>query len=585
MTNKVCCLVALFCIAAIEAVAQPPTSTTDCDDNRRLPGSVQTCRPKDDTPTEVGPQIQKPALEDYSGKASVPVPDRWRIVDALGYRNNFFDPYNRNTLKGDLPVWGDWFFNVTAIGDTIYEKRNVPTPVGIQSTRSGGDLDLYGSTDQYQLIQQLAVELVWYRGDTVFRPPDWEFRITPVFNHNHTELDEILGVNVRPSHGTTRADKFVGWQSAFVDYHIRNVSERYDFDSVRVGIQPFNTDFRGFLFQDNQPGIRLFGTRDNNIFQYNLAWFRRLEKDTNSGLNDLGESARKDDIFIANLYWQDLIKLGHISQFTILHNRNRENEFFFDNNGFIQRPFSFGAERPRDYDVTYLGFSTDGHIDRINLTSSIYYLFGEQDDGPFASDQTDIEAWFVAAEASVDQDWIRWRGSFLWASGDDDPFDDEENGFDAVVENPQFAGADTSYWIRQAVPLVGGGKVALSSRNGILNSLKASKEHGQSNFTNPGVRLLGFGFDLDILPELRLSGNFNRLQFDTTEVLEVARQQANISKEIGDDISLSAIWRPMMSQNVVVRLSAAELRPGDGYEELFGGEKQRSLLLNAVFVY
>ena len=50
---------------------------------------------------------------------------------------------------------------------------------------------------------------------------------------------------------------FLGLQEAFVDYHIRNVSERYDFDSVRVGIQPFSTDFRGFLFQDNQLGVRL----------------------------------------------------------------------------------------------------------------------------------------------------------------------------------------------------------------------------------------------------------------------------------------------------------------------------------------
>ncbi len=103
-------------------------------------------------------------------------------------------------------------------------------------------------------------------------------------------------------------------QEAFIDYHIRNVSDRYDFDSVRVGIQPFSTDFRGFLFQDNQLGVRLFGNRDNNRYQYNLAWFRRIEKDTNSGLNDLGEDLRDDDIFVANLYRQDFPVLGMTSQ-------------------------------------------------------------------------------------------------------------------------------------------------------------------------------------------------------------------------------------------------------------------------------
>ena len=97
----------------------------------------------------------------------------------------------------------------------------------------------------------------------------------------------------------------MGVQALFVDKHLRNVSDRYDFDSVRVGIQPFSSDFRGFLFQDSQFGVRLFGNRDNNRFQYNLAWFQRLEKDTNSGLNDVTQDLRDDHIFAANVYWQD----------------------------------------------------------------------------------------------------------------------------------------------------------------------------------------------------------------------------------------------------------------------------------------
>jgi hypothetical protein len=56
---------------------------------------------------------------------------------------------------------------------------------------------------------------------------------------------------------------------------------------VRGRLQPFSSDFRGFLFQDNQLGVRLFGNRDNNRYQYNLAASWRIEKDTNSGLNDV----------------------------------------------------------------------------------------------------------------------------------------------------------------------------------------------------------------------------------------------------------------------------------------------------------
>lgn len=528
--------------------------------------------------------IPRPGIERF--EALVAVPDRWRIVDSLGYESNWYDPYNRNTLKGDKPIHGEWFFNVTAISDSVIELRELPTPVGMQSTDSAGSLDILGGSEQALFNQNLAVELVYYKGDTVFRPPDWEFRFTPVFNYNYSEVEELNGINANPGDGTTRHDNHLGIQAAFVDKHLRNVSDRYDFDSLRIGIQPFSSDFRGFLFQDSPFGVRLFGTRDNNRFQYNLGWFRRMEKDTNSGLNDVGQDLRDDDIWLANLYWQDQPTLGFFSQLTAIYNRNRESdELFFDSNDFIQRPASLGQERKRDYDVYYLGYNGDGHFGRLNLTVSAYAAFGEEKGSVFSAKDSDIEAFFFAAEPSMDFDWIRARLSFLYASGDDDPFDDKSQGFDAIFENPQFAGADTSYWIRQGVPLIGGGRVALSQRNGLLPSLESSKEHGQSNFTNPGLFLAGGGVDFDLLPELRLSFNANYLAFAKTEVLEVARAQANIDKEIGLDLSAALIWRPFMSQNVVARLSYAQLFAGDGFKELYGDDDPYSLLLNVILTF
>ncbi|MBV1904529.1 MAG: hypothetical protein KUG75_00515, partial [Pseudomonadales bacterium] len=144
---------------------------------------------------------------------------------------------------------------------------------------------------------------------------------------------------------------------------------------------------------------------------------------------------------------------------------------------------------------------------------------------------------------------------------------------------------DTSYWIRQPVPLIGGGRVTLSNRNGILNSLRSSKEQGQSNFTNPGILLLGAGVDMDILPELRISVNYNYLRFDKTEVLEVARNQANIGKEIGHDISMAATYRPLMSQNIVIRASYARLIPGGGFKSLFPDEDSDYFLLNILLAF
>ena len=497
-----------------------------------------------------------------------------------------------NVLKGDRPAFGeDWFVSLNVISDTVFEPRHTPTPVGAATTENPGSLDIFGDGQQFAFEERVILETVLYKGDTVFRPPDWEFRFIPVLNYSRVNAQERGFLTADPSSGTTRKDGTVGVQGLFVDKHLRNVSSRYDFDSLRVGIQPITTDFRGFLFQDSPFGVRLFGTRKNNLFQYNLGWFRRISKDTNSGLNDItgnnsSDPLRDDDVFLFNLYRQDFPWLGFTSQISLIHNRNRESDrAVYDDNGFIVRPASIGSELLRDYDVTYIGANGDGHVGRWNLSFSSYLALGDETSSTFTATPADIRAYFVAAEASRDFDWWRLKGTLVYGSGDEDPFDDEANGFDAIYENPLIAGADTSFWIRQSVPLIGGGRVGLSGRNGLLNSLRSSKEHGQSNFTNPGIILLGAGADLDLTPQMRLSLNLNQLWFDNTATVELARNQGPIDSAIGQDVSVAFTYRPLVSQNVVIRLSAAALLTGAGYEQLFGSETPYSVLANILLSY
>jgi hypothetical protein len=518
------------------------------------------------------------------------LPDRWRIVSVLGYRENLLDPYHGNNwLKGDSPAFGeDWFVNLIAISDTIAEPRRFPVPTGNTGNADPGSNDTLGEGEQTLVSQNFAVEAVLYKGDTVFKPPDYEFRFTPVFNLSYLDTKENGLVDSRATRGQTRGDNAVGVQAFFADKHLRNVSDRFDFDSLRVGIQPFISDFRGFLFQDSPVGVRLFGTRANNRYQYNLGVFRRIEKDANSGLNDVfeGKPLRDDDVAVANLYIQDFPRLGFTSQFIALYNRNQEgDEMFVDDNNVIQRPTSLGLARGSDYNVGYVGYNGDGHLGRYNLTVSLYGAGGKVDRGMFDDREQDIRAGFFAAELSRDYSWFRARASVAYATADDDPFDDRATGFDAVLENPQFAGADTSFYIRQPIPLVGGGRVALSGRNAFLNSLRTSKDAGQSNFVNPGLVLAGIGTDFDLTPTLRVSSNFNYLAFADTAVLQVLRGQGPVDKDIGIDASFALTWRPQAIQNVVARLSVAALIPGSGYKDLFDDEFAYSVLGNVVLTY
>ncbi|NJD87373.1 MAG: hypothetical protein FIB05_05080 [Betaproteobacteria bacterium] len=580
----------------------PPERPADREIGQRRPGDS---KPLEFFPPPADPS-QVPGPLPATARQALPVPDRWRIMQALGFRFPLTDPYNQNILKGDLPIgddpWlkehfpdvarrlsPDWFFSLGVVSDTLVEARRLPAPVGAQTTERAGAYDVFGQGRQSTVAETVVLSLGLIKGNTTFKPPDYEFRFVPVFNANRTQVEEVRAVRADPRAGTSRTDNHVGVQELFADVHLRNVSARYDFDSVRVGIQPFISDFRGFLFQDVPFGIRFFGTRDNNQWQYNLGWFRRLEKDTNSGLNDVGARMRSDDLFVANAYRQDFPVPGFTSQATAILNVNREGKgAWYNNNGFLERPSSLGDERPRDYTVGYLGWNGDGHFGSWNLQASLYAAVGRDDRHPLAGRSQDIRAGFAAAELSRDFSWVRLRLNALAASGDKDPFDDKATGFDAILENPQFAGADTSFWIRQAVPLVGGGGVALSGRNGVLPSLRSSKDQGQSNFVNPGLLLLGAGADADLLPELRASANLSYLRFQDTTVLGVLRGQAPPDREIGWDVSASVQYRPFMSQNLVLNASAAALLPGKGMKQLYDEDRrgpQYSILVNLLLSY
>jgi hypothetical protein len=564
-------------LAGLALAQEPPSEDVKLPPDKNAGDEVIQRRPGPSEPLQYFPPpvdpAQVPAPAAALPRETLPVPDRWRIMQGLGFRHPWYDPYNQNVLKGDLPIsaGSDWFLSLGAVSDTLAEARRLPTPVPPQASTRADSVDAFGRGKQTTLSETLIVSASLIKGDTTFRPPDLELRLTPAFNVNRSTAEENRVLFADPGKGDTRNDSHVALQEAFADVHLRNASERYDFDSLRVGIQPFTSDFRGFVFQDVPFGVRLFGTRDNNRWQYNLGWFRRIEKDTNSGLNDLGKGLRDDDSLVVNAYRQDFPALGFTSQATVIVNRNREGDRgqYYDNNGFLTRPAAVGDERPHNYQVTYLGYNGDGHFGRVNLSVSLYAAIGHDEHNPIAGQPQDIRAGFAAAELSRDFSWARLRVNALVQSGDKNPFDGKATGFDAILENPQFAGADTSFWIRQAVPLIGGGGVTLSGRNGVLASLRSSKDEGQSNFVNPGLLLLGGGADFDLAPQWRLIGNVSYLQFMNTEVLGVLRNQSPPSRSIGLDVSAALQWRPFMSQNMVINASVAALLPAQGLKELY----------------
>jgi len=203
---------------------------------RRRPGHAFEPLPEF---TVQNPNGLAPAPVDQAG-AFVPVPDRWRIMETLGYKFPLTDPYNQNVLKGDKPIDGkDHFLSLSFISDSVLKAQSTPLPVGPQGTGSSGELDLLGRVNQAVFVQNFIASADYYQGDTTFKPPEIEYKATLAFNYNRVNTREARALQIDPRLGTNRDDGFVGVQELFVDKHLRDVDSRYDFDSLRVGIQPF----------------------------------------------------------------------------------------------------------------------------------------------------------------------------------------------------------------------------------------------------------------------------------------------------------------------------------------------------------
>jgi hypothetical protein len=386
--------------------------------------------------------------------------------------------------------------------------------------------------------------------------------LTPVFNVNFLDVEELAVVNPDVLKGTQRGRTWMALQEWFGEYKLADLSPDYDFASIRVGSQPFNSDFRGFIFSDVNRGVRLFGSLFSNRDQFNLVYFRQLEKETNSQLNSMDD--RNQNIVIANYYRQDFIFPGYTIQGSF-HYNNDGPDTLYDRNRFLVRPDPVGVFQPHRVEVAYLGFAGDGHIDRYNVSHAFYWALGHDSLNPLAGKPQYINGKMAALELSYDRDYVRFRASGFYASGDGNIRDSVATGFDSILDNTNFGG-EFSFWNRQNIPLFG---VQLTQRNSIFADLRSSKIQGQSNFVNPGLFLVNAGVDVDITPKCRVINNVNFLWFDKTNVLEQFVFQSDIGRGIGTDISTAVEYRPLLSNNVIVMAGVSTLVPADGFRALY----------------
>lgn len=495
-----------------------------------------------------------------------------RVFDYPYQPGQWYDPYRQNVIKGDYPIIGQHtFFVFTGISSTLFEGRMIPTATTpFESTLRPFTTDFFGRSGQFVFSQLVTPSFELFQGDSAaFKPKDWAVKLTPAFNFNALSVQELAVVNPDVRKGTVRNRSWSTLQEWFVEYKLADLSPQYDFVSIRAGSQPFSSDFRGFIFSDTNRGVRLFGNYDGNRTQFNLAYFRQLNKETNSQLNTFTD--RDQDIIIANLYRQDFIFPGYTAQVSY-HYNNDAPELKFDKNGFLARPDPAGVFQPHRIDAHYFGWTGDGHIDRYNITHAFYWVIGRDSRNPIASQPVSVSGQLAAIELSYDRDWARFRVSGLYQSGDGNANNGHATGFDSIHEQ-QIFGGEFSFWRRQRIPLFG---VGLTNDQSQLVNLRSSRIQGQSNFVNPGLWLINTGMDFDITPRLRSINNVNALFFDKTNSLETFTYQSNIDRFIGIDLSTGAEWRPRLNNNIILVGGLSALVPGGGFRQLYNKKDSKT---------
>jgi hypothetical protein len=464
--------------------------------------------------------------------------NRWRLLEPQGIgekpRNPLYDPYTPNVVKGDIPIFGDKvFLATTGVIDAFVDvKRNLD----FFSAGRFRNVPYHETNILGQLTGVLFLEL--FHGDTVFTPKDWAVRVAPVIRFrcgDKNAIDQGCG-------------EYITLQEAFGELKLFEIGQNFDATSARAGLQGFNSDFFGLIYNDVQPGLRFFSELERNQFKINAAFFDRLNKEKLSGLNEF--KRRTHQVGVVSLQWDDFILPG----FNILPNF------------VINHDDAPGVVAGGTLDAYYFGVSTNGRIGRFNVNSAFYYVTGTTANNTPNLREQDISAGMAFVQVAYPINYMNPRLAVAYATGDSNPNNNRATGFDAVFDNTAFGGGQFSYLFGEKIQL---GNTTVLRGNSVFPSLRGA--NATSQFVNPGVLAVNPGIDMTLTPKTLFEANYNYVRFDDTASLRNLVRR-DVSNEVGHEINAGVTYRPFLNEQVILFAGGAVLFPGQGIKDTFGND-------------
>jgi len=374
-------------------------------------------------------------------------PDRWRIMESLGFKFPWYDPYNQNIWRRQ-PIDGkDHFLALNFISDTLLHTAQ-RADAGRSAVGLGAGPERYARPHQPDRVQyDLIASRDYYKGDTR-QPPGYEFKATLALNYNRRDVDQ--GARCRSIRASARiaTTRFSACRNCSSERSAHR-RERFDFDEVPhrhpAVLDRFSAAFCSRLAA-RHPLLR---QPRQQPLAVTTSLFPSARKDLKSGLNDVTKAPRHDDILLFKCVSPGPA-LGRLtSQATIVYTttvtassttRTGFSNARGDRTGAPARlrTSSISATRRRAYRPHHL--TASAYTRRpIRIMAVV-------------NTSTQIRAGFLAAEARwISTGFACALSRRVYERRQETPMTTNPTASIRFRESYFFAGADTSYWVSQAI--------------------------------------------------------------------------------------------------------------------------------------
>jgi cytochrome c5 len=303
--------------------------------------------------------------------------------------------------------------------------------------------------------------------------------------------------------------------------------------NVRTGIQDYKSDLIGSIYSDTDLGVRVTGTYEG--IDWSLYGANRIENDLLSDFNQIS-SFRDQQIYIAHLQFN----IGKTIVKPSIH-------FNIDDEGDHRRG---RVGRDENVEALYVGFTTYGPIGPVNLLTGLYGVFGNQDNvslvGAIPLRDQNVRAFVGYLDVSypmLNGKITPHIGGF-YASGDNDPFDGDATGFDAISDRVNVWGSK-GFMIGDRVSLGALGGRTVMRQNSPYTALRDTDAN--SNFVNPGAVAVNIGLNTKPFDKLSLDTNFTQFWWRATDSLEAIMAALgtpnNLGNTLGFELNMEANYK------------------------------------------